>query len=159
MAPPESDGSFVFTMSQGRQCWEMLGGVSAPKFFCSIGASKEHLHQAWRPYPWSWSNQSGRSGFTGHHSDRNMGFIRQSFSSISNHLFMNFGISWNSHIFHAPETSQVTSTPVPGVQGAQRSGQIKLSGANGPLFVGEARGLYRELFVHINVSKTIINII
>ena len=86
MAPPESDGSFVFTMSQGRQCWEMLGGVSAPRFFCSIGASKEHLHQAWRPYPWSWSNQSGRSGFTGHHSDRNMGFIRQSFSSISNHL-------------------------------------------------------------------------
>ena len=58
--------------------------------------------------------------------------------------------------FSRARTSQVTSTPVPGVQGAQRSGQIKLSGANGPLFVGEARGLYRELFVHINVSKTII---
>lgn len=42
--------------------------------------------------------------------------------------------------FMRPRTSQVTSTPVPGVQGAQRSGQIKLSGANGPLFVGEACG-------------------
>lgn len=31
------------------------------------------------------------------------------------------------------------ATPVTGVQSAARSGEIKLSGANGPLFVGEAR--------------------
>ena len=108
---------FKFIISQGRQCWDMLGGLNAP-ILGSIGACKEHLHQAWRPYPWSWSNQSGRSAPTGQDpllgqgrtGWANMGFIvHQIIILIHLQRHNVFYVSWwildylgtALHIFHA----------------------------------------------------------
>ena len=85
MAPPESDGSLVFTMSQcnvGR-CWVEW----APPIF---KAQSVHLRNIYIKLG-GLIRDPGRTNLvgsapTGHHSDRNMGFIRQSFSFISNHL-------------------------------------------------------------------------